>query len=127
VSEPQTIDELLEASRVGMHRLDPQQTLDALRAGALVVDIRPVQQREGTGTIKGAIQIDRTVLEWRLDPASSAALTEADHDAHVVLICQQGYASSLAADTLRSLGVHRATDLAGGVDAWLQQGLPLER
>lgn len=126
VSERRTIDDLLAESRTDLERLDPQQTMDAQRAGALVVDIRPIHQRQASGVIAGALQIDRNVLEWRLDPASGGAIPEADLRAHVVIVCQQAYASSLAVSTLRRLGMHRATDLTGGVDAWAEQGLPLK-
>jgi rhodanese-related sulfurtransferase len=88
------------------------------RAGALVVDIRPVEQRDQDGALAGAVVIDRNVLEWRLDPASPYRIGEiTGYDQRIVLVCNQGYASSVAAATLRRLGLYRATDLIGGVQA----------
>jgi rhodanese-related sulfurtransferase len=127
VSKRATIDDVLAEVRTGLKRLDPLEAHEAQRAGALLVDIRPVQQRNASGSIPGSVQIDLTVLEWRLDPAGEAALPLADLDAHIVVVCQEGYSSSLAAASLQRIGLHRATDLAGGVDAWVEQGLPVER
>ncbi|HEV7710859.1 MAG TPA: rhodanese-like domain-containing protein [Asanoa sp.] len=122
-----SIDEILEAARERLVRLDPEPAHIAEReAGAVLIDTRPVGQREATGTIPGAVIIDRNVLEWRLDPRSDARLPFADsYDTHYILFCQQGYASSLAAASLQDLGLHRATDLAGGFIAWLAAGLPV--
>jgi rhodanese-related sulfurtransferase len=95
--------------------------------GALVVDIRPVEKRRAEGRIPGAVIVDRNVLEWRLDPASPHRIPEAvDHDVHVIVVCSEGYQSSLAAATLQDLGLHRATDLTGGAQAWIAAGLPTE-
>lgn len=127
VSKRATIDDVLAEVRTGLKRLDPLEAHEAQRAGALLVDIRPVQQRNASGSIPGSVQIDLTVLEWRLDPAGEAALPLADLDAQIVVVCQEGYSSSLAAASLQRIGLHRATDLAGGVDAWVEQGLPVER
>jgi rhodanese-related sulfurtransferase len=127
VSKRATIDDVLAEVRTGLKRLDPLEAHEAQRAGALLVDIRPVHQREASGSIPGSVQIDLTVLEWRLDPAGEAALPLADLDAQIVVVCQEGYSSSLAAASLQRIGLHRATDLAGGVDAWVEQGLPVER
>ncbi len=119
------IDELLAAVRRGLQRLDPHAAAQAAAAGALLVDIRPAAQRAAHGGIPGAVVVERTVLEWRLDPTSPHRIPQAtDHDREVVVICQQGYSSSLAAASLQQLGLRRATDLAGGVDAWLAAGLP---
>ena len=108
-----------------MRRLSPQETWDAVRAGALLIDTRTDVQRSKQGDLPGAIVIDRTVLEWRLDPASPDRIPEAtDYDREIVVICREGYSSSLAAASLRALGLHRATDMTGGVDAWLEAGLP---
>jgi rhodanese-related sulfurtransferase len=91
------------------------------RAGGLVVDIRPVELRERDGELPGALVVGRNVLEWRLDPTSAWRLPEVTGpDQPVVLVCDEGYASSLAAATLRELGLHRATDLVGGFQAWLR-------
>ena len=115
-----SIDELLEDARAGLVRVTAGQLPGEVAAGALVVDIRPVEQRQRDGELPGAIVIPRNVLEWRLDPTSPHRIAEvADHDCRVVLVCNEGYASSLAAATLQQLGLHRATDLAGGYQAWL--------
>lgn len=119
------VDAVLAKAREGMDRLDPHETLAAVAAGALLIDTRTDRQRARQGELPGAIVIDRTVLEWRLDPRSDARIPEAtDHDLHIVVVCRQGYSSSLAAASLRALGLRRATDLAGGVEAWLAAGLP---
>jgi rhodanese-related sulfurtransferase len=90
----------------------------AVSAGALVVDIRPVEQRSRDGELPGAVVLDRNVLEWRLDPRSDHRITETSYERRVILVCNEGYASSLAAATLRELGLD-ATDLDGGYQAWL--------
>jgi rhodanese-related sulfurtransferase len=91
----------------------------------MLVDIRPIHQRRAHGEIPGALIVERTVLEWRLDPRSTARLPIANrYDLPVIVVCQEGYSSSLAAASLRLLGLHRATDLAGGFDAWKAAGLP---
>ncbi|MEU4243497.1 rhodanese-like domain-containing protein [Actinoplanes sp. NPDC026619] len=108
-----------------MRRLDPHETWAAVAAGALLVDTRTDRQRAVQGELPGAIVIDRTVLEWRLDPGSASRIPEAtDPDRQIVVVCRQGFSSSLAAASLRAIGLHRATDLAGGVEAWLAAGLP---
>lgn len=119
------VDAVLAASRAGVRRLAPAELLEAAARGALVVDTRTEAQRHRQGELPGAVVIDRTVLEWRLDPASDARIPEATgHDLEVVVVCRQGYSSSLAAASLRTVGLHRATDLEGGVEAWLDAGLP---
>jgi rhodanese-related sulfurtransferase len=126
-----TIDDLLAGSRRGVRRLSPEETVDAARRGALVVDTRTEAQRRRQGELPpdllpGVLVIDRTVLEWRLDPTSAVRIPEAtDHDVEIVLVCRQGYSSSLAAASLRALGLRRATDMIGGVEAWAAAGLPL--
>jgi len=122
-----TIDELLAAARARLKRVTPEEALDAQARGALLVDVRPVEKRRAEGRIPGALVVDRNVLEWRLDPASPNRIPEAvDHDVHVIVVCSEGYQSSLAAATLQDLGLHRATDLTGGAQAWLAAGLPTE-
>jgi rhodanese-related sulfurtransferase len=122
-----SIDDLLEDARAGLDRVTADDLQREVAAGALVVDIRPVEQRERDGELTGAVVIPRNVLEWRLDPASPDRIPEArDHDRRIILVCDEGYASSLAAATLQQLGLHRATDLAGGYQAWLAaRGLPI--
>jgi rhodanese-related sulfurtransferase len=93
-------------------------------SGGLLVDIRPAAQRAEEGEIPGAIIIERNVLEWRLDPRSDARLSFTRYDLEVIVTCQEGYTSSLAAAALQDLGLLRATDLAGGFKAWQAAGLP---
>ena len=120
------VDDVLAASRAGVRRLSPLETRDAAARGALVVDTRTEAHRRAQGEFPGAVVIDRTVLEWRLDPESASRIPEATGpDLEVVVVCRQGYSSSLAAASLRAVGLHRATDLAGGVEAWLAAGLPM--
>jgi rhodanese-related sulfurtransferase len=124
-----TIADLLAAARARLHRLDPQAAADAHAAGdAVLVDIRSEAQRTADGTIAGATWHPRNVLEWRVDPSSSHAdpALSGDLDARLVVICDEGYQSSLAAATLQDLGFARATDLAGGFQAWRAAGLPVQ-
>ena len=117
---------LLATARHGVDRYTPHQTQTAIGRGALVVDTRTETQRHEQGELPGVLVIDRTVLEWRLDPASGAAIPEAScYDLEVVVVCRQRYSSGLAAVSLRALGLHRATDMIGGVEAWLVAGLPV--
>ena len=113
-----TIDDVLAEARSRLRRLTPQEAADAHAAGAVVVDIRPAAQRAAEGELPLATVIERNVLEWRLDPSSGAALPFASHDLEVVVLCQEGYTSSLAAAALQELGIHRATDVIGGYAAW---------
>ena len=120
------VDALLEQARAGLHRLTPHDTVEAVRAGALLVDTRTDAQRREQGELPGAIVIDRTVLEWRLDPASAWRIPEStSYDRQIVLVCRQGYSSSLAAAGLQALGLRHATDMIGGVQAWREAGLPM--
>jgi rhodanese-related sulfurtransferase len=119
-----SIDEMLTSARARLRRLDPHETHRAMAGGAVLVDIRPAAQRAEHGEIPGAIVIERNVLEWRLDPRSDARLSFTRYDLDVIVTCQEGYTSSLAAAALLDLGLHRATDLAGGFRAWQEAGLP---
>jgi rhodanese-related sulfurtransferase len=122
-----TIAELLAAARARLTRLDPLAAAAAMDRGALLVDIRSEAQRAQDGVVPGAHWHPRNVLEWRLDPTSEAAdPLLADPAAEVILMCDSGYASSLAAATLQDLGFARATDLDGGFQAWRAAGLPVE-
>lgn len=122
------IDELLERVREDLDRVEPKDAFEAAGAGALLVDIRYAALRERDGLIPGALVVERNELEWRLDPQGSHRAPEAvSHDLRVVVICNEGYASSLAAVSLRQLGLHRATDLVGGFQAWRTAGLPVQR
>ena len=120
-----SIDDVLADARSRIRRLDPVQTREAVGRGALLVDIRPVWQRAEFGAFPGALVIERNHLEWRLDPTSSAHISAAtDHDVEVVVACQEGYTSSLAAAALVDLGLHKTADLTGGFAAWQAAGLP---
>ncbi|MEV4501784.1 rhodanese-like domain-containing protein [Streptomyces klenkii] len=120
------VEELLAAAREGLDRLGPAEAAAAQATGGLLVDIRYAALRERDGTIPGALVVERNELEWRLDPQCEHRAPEATgHDLRVVVVCNEGYASSLAAASLRLLGLHRATDLAGGFQAWRAAGLPV--
>ncbi|WFE42766.1 rhodanese-like domain-containing protein [Micromonospora sp. WMMD998] len=120
------VDALLEQARAGLRRLTPHETVEAVRGGALLVDTRTETQRREEGELPGAIVIDRTVLEWRLDPASAWRIPEATgYDREIVVVCRQGYSSSLAAASLQTLGLRHATDMIGGVQGWREAGLPM--
>ncbi|WP_442933615.1 rhodanese-like domain-containing protein [Micromonospora sp. CPCC 206060] len=120
------IDEILAEARRALHRLDPERAHVAHRTGAVLVDIRPAAQRAAYGTIPGALIVERNVLEWRFDPRSAARLPLAGrYDLPVVIFCQEGYTSSLAAAALQQIGLYRATDLIGGFAAWTLAGLPV--
>lgn len=124
---PVGIDDLLEQVRAGYERIDARTAHEAAERGeALLVDIRYAALRERDGLIPGAVVVERNELEWRLDPLGSHRLPEATgHDLRVVVVCNEGYASSLAAESLHRLGLHRATDLIGGFQAWRAAGLPV--
>lgn len=118
------IDRVLDAARDRYQRLPAEQVPDALRRGALLVDIRPQAQRAREGEVPGALLIERNVLEWRCDPTSDARLPEAvDDDVEWVILCSEGYTSSLAAAALLDLGLHRATDVIGGYHALVAAGV----
>ena len=121
-----TVEELLEEARARLRRLSPADAADALAAGALVVDTRPAAQREREGEMPGALVIERNVLEWRLDPASPDRVPDVTgYDQVVVVVCSEGYSSSLAAAALQDMGFRNATDVAGGFRAWKAAGLPV--
>ncbi|HTW99031.1 MAG TPA: rhodanese-like domain-containing protein [Acidimicrobiales bacterium] len=118
---------LLGRARSGFERVGPHEAAAIAGRGGLLVDTRPVAQRSVHGTIPCALVVDRNVLEWRLDPTSPHKLAEVQSgEQEIVVICQEGYASSLAAATLRSMGLRRATDLDGGFLAWKKAGLPVD-
>ncbi|MGW1490696.1 rhodanese-like domain-containing protein [Streptomyces sp. NBC_00191] len=128
MSEQVGIDDLLERVREDLDRVEPKDAFAEAADGALLVDIRYAALRERDGLIPGALVVERNELEWRLDPRGSHRAPEAvSHDLRVVVICNEGYASSLAAASLRQLGLHRATDLVGGFQAWKSAGLPVQR
>lgn len=121
-----TIDELLAQARRGLVRVGPHEARDAIGDGALLIDIRSESQRAADGIVEDAVWFARNVLEWRCDPGCEA------HDdriggleRHLIVMCDEGYQSSLAAATLQQLGFASATDLAGGFQAWRAAGLPV--
>jgi rhodanese-related sulfurtransferase/predicted metal-dependent enzyme (double-stranded beta helix superfamily) len=122
-----SIELVLSAARARLRRLSPDEAYEAAaKTEAILVDIRPEGQRAVEGSIAGALVVDRNVLEWRFDPASSARLPVAtNHDLQVIVFCSGGYTSSLAAAALQDLGLWRATDMVGGFHAWQATGLPI--
>jgi rhodanese-related sulfurtransferase len=124
-----SIDDLLAAARARLERVEPDEALAAVRRDrAVLVDIRSESQRAADGTVPGAVWLPRNVLEWRVDPASPAADPRlSDLERELLLLCDGGYQSSLAAATLRDLGATRAGDVQGGFQAWRAAGLPVER
>jgi rhodanese-related sulfurtransferase len=119
MGENSAIDVLLATARADLHRVQPRDLSAEMAAGALVVDVRPIDQRQRDGELPGAIVVDRNVLEWRLDPSSPHHIPEiADAGQRIVIVCNEGYSSSLAAATLQQLGLLRAADLVGGYQAW---------
>ncbi len=124
------IDALLADSRSRLDRLAPSAAFGELTTqDAILVDIRPAAQRSAEGEVAASLPVlvvERNVLEWRFDPRSDARIPEASFDRRVIVLCQEGYTSSLAADALQSIGIHRATDVIGGFAAWSAAGLPVE-
>jgi rhodanese-related sulfurtransferase len=128
LSMTRTVDDLLAAARRRIRRLDPEEAARAWAQGALLIDIRPTLQRSWEGEIPGAVAVERNVLEWRLDPASAHCLAEiTDHHREIIVVCSEGYASSLVAATLVELGYTSAADVTGGYQAWAAAGLPVHR
>lgn len=121
-----TAGDLLAEARRGLGRLQPAEAASAISAGAVLVDIRSELQRERDGVVPGAVFFPRNVLEWRCDPASPARDERvSDLGRQLIVMCDEGYQSSLAAANLQQLGFERATDLAGGFQAWCSAGLPV--
>jgi rhodanese-related sulfurtransferase len=121
-----TIDEMLQQARSTLVRLSAEQAWAEAQRDGVLVDIRPEFQRRAGGLLPGALVIERVHLEWRLDPSSSARIPEAvDHDVRWIICCDEGYSSSLAAASLQALGLHRATDMVDGFQAWRAAGLPI--
>ena len=123
------VDALLADARSRLDRVTPRDAYAELVAwDAVLVDIRPAAQRAEEGEVHPSLPVlvvERNVLEWRFDPRSDARLPEAAYDRRVIVLCQEGYTSSLAADALQSIGIHRATDVVGGFQAWSAAGLPV--
>jgi rhodanese-related sulfurtransferase len=120
-----TIDELLAQARSRLERLDPDAAHEAMAARALLVDIRTESQRVADGVVPGSAFIPRNVLEWRADPASEWCDERITADRRIIVMCDEGYQSSLAAATLQNLGAD-ATDLDGGFQAWREARLPVQ-
>jgi rhodanese-related sulfurtransferase len=123
-----SVDDLLAEARARLIRLAPHEAEAAVRDGALLIDIRSESQRAQDGVVPGSIFVARNVLEWRCDPSSEHCDPRIDgRERQLILMCNEGYQSSLAAATLHELGLTRTTDLAGGFQAWRAAGLPVER
>ena len=122
-----SIDDLLTDARSSLQRLTPEEAVTAMQEGAILVDVRSDHQRDRDGTVPDAVHHPRNVLEWRADPESDARDERiADYGKRLIVMCDAGFASSLAARTLQDLGIDRATDLDGGFQAWRAAGLPVE-
>jgi rhodanese-related sulfurtransferase/GNAT superfamily N-acetyltransferase len=122
-----TVDDLLAEARRDAERLDPRRAAEELADGALLIDQRTLEQRRDHGDIPGATRLSMTVVPWRLDPRSPWKLPAVtDHDTRVIVVCQEGYSSSLSAAWLRDLGMRRVADVEGGFEAWRDAGLPIE-
>lgn len=120
-----TIGDVLAAARARLDRPDPRRAAELVEQGAILVDTRPGWQREQEGELPGALLIERNHIEWRLDPTSDARIPQAvDHDVTWIVVCSEGYSSSLAAASLQDIGLRNATDLDGGYQAWKRAGLP---
>jgi rhodanese-related sulfurtransferase len=118
MDEDSRIDRLLREARTRLERVQPADLDTEVAAGALVVDIRPAADREAEGELPGAVVVERIHLEWRLDPTSAHRIPDAQPGRRVIVVCNEGYSSSLAAVTLQDLGIAGATDLVGGYRAW---------
>ena len=127
MSERQTIEQLLAAARARLRRLEPAAALAAQAEGAILIDLRCADQRRESGIVPGSVPVPLSVLFWRLDPTSGFDDPRlSDLTRRFILLCADGYSSSLAAATLRDLGFDHATDVVGGVTAWAAAGLPME-
>jgi rhodanese-related sulfurtransferase len=116
----------LERMRGTVPRVTPAQALKEWHEGALLIDTRTFEQRRVQGDVPGALRIDRTVLEWRLDPTGPWCIPDVEGpDTRIIVMCGQGFSSSLAAASLRAIGLRRATDIEGGFEAWRDAGLPV--
>ena len=124
-SGARTIDDMLAAARARLVRLTAPEAFREWSGGGVLIDIRPAAQRAADGEIPGSAVVERNHLEWRLDPCSDARLPwVTGYDHRIIVICQEGYTSSLAAAALQDLGLYRATDVIGGFSAWTALGLP---
>jgi rhodanese-related sulfurtransferase len=127
VTSRRTIDDVLAEAREGLRRITPQEAHDAAARGAVLVDVRSEDERRRQGVlVPGAVHHPLSVVHWRLDPGVRTRNEKLPLDARVILLCREGYSSSLAAALLRAIGFEQATDVIGGVDAWREAGLPLD-
>lgn len=125
-SERRSVDALLDESRTQIERYTAEEARSYQQQGAWLVDIRPIAQRSQYGQVPDALVIERNVLEWRLDPQCAHRLPEASsYERRIIILCQAGYASSMAAASVRSLGYRHVADVIGGFEAWQQAGLPV--
>lgn len=123
-----SLDEMLKEARARLHRLEPVEAFEAMGSGAVIVDTRSLDVVTRDGAIPGAVHLPLSVLEWRVDPDSPYRDERIGGlDSHIVVVCAQGYSSSLAAARLQQLGFARATDVIGGFEAWQRSGLPVAR
>lgn len=121
------IDDLLETARARLDRLTPAEARDAMARGGIILDTRTYEQRRAHGVIPGAVVMSRNIIEWRVDPTSGWEDPDVvARTGPVIVMCDEGFASSLAAATLRDLGIDDATDMVGGYQAWKAEGLPTE-
>ena len=121
------LDELLEHARTRLDRVDPERAAREMDEGAVLIDVRSEYQRERDGVVPGAIWFPRNVLEWRCDPEGESRDPRVSApETRLIVMCDAGYQSSLAAATLQDIGLERATDLDGGFQAWRAAGLPVE-
>ena len=128
LQQVRSIEDVLAATRSRIIRYSPEEAAARMAVGALLVDIRPAANRKAEGSVPGALVIERIHLEWRLDPQSDARIPEAtDHGVEVIVLCNEGYSSSLAANSLRELGLINTADVIDGFRAWAAAGLPVDR
>jgi rhodanese-related sulfurtransferase len=126
VALPLTVDQLLAEARIGIERIGPEEAASAMSAGAVLVDIRSESQRQRDGVVPGSVFLPRNALEWRCDPASEWRDERvSDPSRRLIVMCDEGYQSSLAVANLKRLGLELATDLDGGFQAWRSAGLPV--
>ncbi|MGW4716036.1 rhodanese-like domain-containing protein [Nocardia sp. NPDC004260] len=118
-------EDMVTRARAQLERVTPEQAAAVQAEGGLIVDIRPHANRSAEGEIPGAVVVERIVLEWRLDPNGDHRLPGVAADTPVVIVCNEGYASSLAAADGLRLGLRQVTDLVGGFRAWKAAGLPV--
>lgn len=127
VAGVKTAEELLADARSRIERLTPAQALDATKEGAIIVDVRCQEDRRAEGTVPGSIHVPRTVLEWRADPSGDHRDERiADFAAHLIIMCNDGYSSSLAAATLETMGFISIADMISGYRGWVEAGCPIE-